>query len=156
MKKLFFTFALAVLALTASAVPAKPGLFSTLTLSDGTTVKAQLVGDEHGHYWLSADGRAYQQMDGMAYFSEVSLDAVKTKAQARRSQANARRAKLLEAPQRIGEVGNYIGKKKGIIILVNFSNVAFQKDNNNALYQRIANEKNFSYGDFKGSMYDYF
>ena len=156
MKKLFFTFALAVLALTASAVPAKPGLFRTLTLSDGTTVKAQLVGDEHGHYWLSADGRAYQQMDGMAYFSEISLDAVKTKAQARRSQANARRAKLLEASQRIGEVGNYIGKKKGIIILVNFSNVAFQKDNNNALYQRIANEKNFSYGDFKGSMYDYF
>ncbi len=156
MKKLFFTFALAVLALTASAVPAKPGLFRTLTLSDGTTVRAQLVGDEHGHYWLSADGRAYQQMDGMAYFSEVSLDAVKTKAQARRSQANARRAKRLEAPQRIGEVGNYIGKKKGIIILVNFSNVVFQKDNNNALYQRIANEKNFSYGDFKGSMYDYF
>ena len=156
MKKLFFTFALAVLALTASAVPAKPGLFRTLTLSDGTTVKAQLVGDEHGHYWLSADGRAYQQMDGMAYFSEVSLDAVKTKAQARRSQANARRAKRLEAPRRIGEVGNYIGTKKGIIILVNFSNVAFQKDNNNALYQRIANEKNFSYGDFKGSMYDYF
>ena len=156
MKKLIFTFALAVLALTVSAVPAKPGLFRTLTLSDGTTVKAQLVGDEHGHYWLSADGRAYQQMDGMAYFSEVSLDAVKTKAQARRSQANARRAKRLEAPRRIGEVGNYIGKKKGIIILVNFSNVAFQKDNNNALYQRIANEKNFSYGDFKGSMYDYF
>ena len=156
MKKLFFTFALAVLALTASAVPAKPGLFRTLTLSDGTTVKAQLIGDEHGHYWLSADGRAYQQMDGMAYFSEISLDAVKTRAQARRSQANARRAKRLEAPRRIGEVGNYIGKKKGIIILVNFSNVSFQKDNNNALYQRIANEKNFSYGDFKGSMYDYF
>ena len=156
MKKLFFTFALAVLALTASAVPAKPGLFRMLTLSDGTTVKAQLVGDEHGHYWLSADGRAYQQMDGMAYFSEVSIETVKAKAQARRSQANARRAKRLGTPQRIGEVGNYIGKKKGIIILVNFSNVAFQKDNNNALFQRIANEKNFSYGDFKGSMYDYF
>lgn len=156
MKKLFFTFALAVLALTASAVPAKPGLFRMLTLSDGTTVKAQLVGDEHGHYWLSADGRAYQQMDGMAYFSEVSIETVKAKAQARRSQANARRAKRLGTPQRIGEVGNYIGTKKGIIILVNFSNVAFQKDNNNALFQRIANEKNFSYGDFKGSMYDYF
>lgn len=156
MKKLIFTFALAVLALTASAVPAKPGLFRTLTLSDGTTVKAQLVGDEHGHYWLSADGRAYQQVDGMAYFSEVSIETLKVKAQARRSQANARRAKRLEAPRRIGEVGNYIGKKKGIIILVNFSNVAFQNDNDNALFQRIANEKDFSYGDFKGSMYDYF
>ena len=156
MKKLFVTFALAILALTASAVPAKPGQFRMLTLSDGTTVKAQLVGDEHGHYWLSADGRAYQQADGAAFFSEVSIETVKAKAQTRRSQANVRRAKRLAGPQRIGEIGNYTGKKKGIIILVNFSNVAFQKDNNNALFQRIANEKDFSYGDFKGSMYDYF
>ena len=85
MKKLFFTFALAVLALTASAVPAKPGLFRTLTLSDGTTVKAQLVGDEHGHYWLSADGRACQQMDGTTNFEEVDITVIQSKANARRA-----------------------------------------------------------------------
>lgn len=155
MKKLFLTLALTVMALTVSAIPAKPGIIRTLTLSDGTTVKAQLVGDEHGHYWLAQDGRAYQQQEGTAYFSEVSLSSVTTKAQARRSQSNARRTKRL-APRRVGEVGGITGKKKGIIILVNFGDVAFQKANNNALYQRIANEKNFSYGDFKGSMYDYF
>ena len=155
MKKLFLTLALTVMALTVSAIPAKPGIIRTLTLSDGTTVKAQLIGDEHGHYWLAQDGRAYQQQEGTAYFSEVSLSSVTTKAQARRSQSNARRTKRL-APRRVGDVGGITGKKKGIIILVNFSNVAFQEANNNALYQRIANEKNFSYGDFKGSMYDYF
>jgi len=155
MKKIFLTLALTVVALAVSAIPAKPGIIRTLTLSDGTTVKAQLVGDEHGHYWLAQDGRAYQQQDGTAYFSEVSLSSVTTKAQARRSQSNDRRTKRL-APRRVGEVGAITGKKKGIIILVNFSDVSFQKANNNALYQRIANEKNFSYGDFKGSMYDYF
>jgi len=155
MKKIFLTLALTVVALAVSAIPAKPGIIRTLTLSDGTTVKAQLVGDEHGHYWLTQDGRAYQQQEGTAYFSEVSLSSVTTKAQARRSQSNARRTKRL-APRRVGEVGGITGKKKGIIILVNFSNVAFQEANTNALYQRIANEKNFSYGDFKGSMYDYF
>ena len=155
MKKIFLTLALTVVALAVSAIPAKPGIIRTLTLSDGTTVKAQLVGDEHGHYWLTQDGRAYQQQEGTAYFSEVSLSSVTTKAQARRSQSNARRTKRL-APRRVGEVGAITGKKKGIIILVNFSNVAFQEANTNALYQRIANEKNFSYGDFKGSMYDYF
>ena len=155
MKKIFLTLALTVVALAVSAIPAKPGIIRTLTLSDGTTVKAQLVGDEHGHYWLAQDGRAYQQQEGTAYFSEVSLSSVTTKAQARRSQSNARRTKRL-APRRVGEVGAITGKKKGIIILVNFSDVSFQKANNNALYQRIANEKNFSYGDFKGSMYDYF
>ena len=155
MKKIFLTLALTVVALAVSAIPAKPGIIRTLTLSDGTTVKAQLIGDEHGHYWLTQDGRAYQQQEGTAYFSEVSLSSVTTKAQARRSQSNARRTKRL-APRRVGEVGAITGKKKGIIILVNFSDVSFQEANTNALYQRIANEKNFSYGDFKGSMYDYF
>ncbi len=155
MKKIFLTLALTVVALAVSAIPAKPRIIRTLTLSDGTTVKAQLIGDEHGHYWLAQDGRAYQQQEGTAYFSEVSLSSVTTKAQARRSQSNARRTKRL-APRRVGEVGAITGKKKGIIILVNFSDVSFQKANDNALYQRIANEKNFSYGDFKGSMYDYF
>ncbi len=155
MKKFIVSLALTLVALSVSAIPAKPRIIRTLTLSDGTTVKAQLIGDEHGHYWLAQDGRAYQQQEGTAYFSEVSLSSVTTKAQARRSQSNARRTKRL-APRRVGEVGAITGKKKGIIILVNFSDVSFQKANDNALYQRIANEKNFSYGDFKGSMYDYF
>lgn len=41
------------------AVPAKPGQTKSLTLTDGTTVVATLVGDEHGHYWAGADGKAY-------------------------------------------------------------------------------------------------
>lgn len=137
----------------ALAIPAKPGLTRKILLSDGTSITARLTGDEHAHYWLGDDGKAYTLTDDKA--QRIDVEAVKTRALARRSQANARRAKRL-APQKVGEIGNYIGQKKGIIILVNFSNVSFKSENNNALYQRIANEKNFSYGDFKGSMYDYF
>ena len=138
-----------------NAVPAKPGLTRLLTLTDGTTVKATLVGDEHGHYWLGADGQAYQASERADAFQLVDKADVTMRAQARRSFANQRRIRHL-APRRVGEVGAITGKKKGLIILVNFSNVAFQSANNNALYQRIANEKNFSYGKFKGSMSDYF
>ncbi len=137
----------------ALAIPAKPGLTRKIQLSDGTSITARLTGDEHAHYWLGDDGKAYILTDDKA--QQIDVEAVKTRALARRSQANARRAKRL-APQKVGEIGNYIGQKKGIIILVNFSNVSFKSENNNALYQRIANEKNFSYGNFKGSMYDYF
>lgn len=137
----------------ALAIPAKPGLTRKIQLSDGTSITARLTGDEHAHYWLGDDGKAYTLTDDKA--QQIDVEAVKTRALARRSQANARRAKRL-APQKVGEIGNYIGQKKGIIILVNFSNVSFKSENNNALYQRIANEKNFSYGNFKGSMYDYF
>ena len=38
--------ALLLVAVTASAVPAKPGLTRQLTLSNGSTVTATLVGDE--------------------------------------------------------------------------------------------------------------
>ena len=47
------------LAIAAFAIPAKPGLVRTLTLTNGQTIQARLVGDEHGHYWLGSDGNAY-------------------------------------------------------------------------------------------------
>ena len=142
------------------AVPAKPGLTRLLTLADGTTVNATLVGDEHGHFWKGADGKSYQLVPGIGNYQEVNSQDIVRKAQQRRAQANQRRTKRM-APQKIGEVGSISGQKKGLIILVNFSDVTFKNANNNALYQRIANEQNFTYTvnssySFKGSMYDYF
>ena len=142
------------LSLCSFAIPAKPGLKRQITLTDGTTVNATLVGDEHAHYWIGTDGNAYQTVSGDV-FHRIDLQVVKQRAAERRSAANKQRTHRL-APHKIGEVGSITGKKKGLIILVNFSDVAFQSANNNALYNRIANEKNFSYGKFKGSMYDYF
>lgn len=147
---LFFLFFSA----SAFAVPAKPGQKRLLTLADGTTVNAMLVGDEYAHYWLDAGGNAYMKMIDNAY-KRVDLEAVKQSAESRRSESNQRRMRRM-APRKVGEVGSLTGQKKGLIILVNFADVAFKPDNNNELYQRIANEKNFSYGNFKGSMYDYF
>ena len=142
------------LAVAIYAVPAKPGQVRTITLTNGTTVKAHLVGDEYGHFWLAENGKAYLENENGTY-SEVSTDNVTQKANTRRSAANAQRAKRL-APHKVGEVGNYTGKKKGIIILVNFTDKKFATGNNQALYERIANKENFSEGNFKGSMYDYF
>ena len=138
----------------AMAIPAKPGLTRNIQLSDGTTISARLVGDEHGHFWLGNDGKTYiVGSEGIA--TAVDSETIKSKASVRRQQSNARRAKRL-APRKVGDVGSITGQKKGLIILVNFSNVSFKSADNNALYQRIANEANFSYGSFKGSMYDYF
>lgn len=142
-------------AVLAFAVPAKPGLTRLLTLSNGSTVMATLVGDEHGHYWQGTDGKNYQLISGTTTYQEVNSQEVIQRAQQRRAQANQRRVRRM-APQRVGDVGSITGKKKGLIILVNFTDVSFKASNNNALYKRIANEQNFSYGNFKGSMYDYF
>ena len=39
---------MAMMAISMCAIPATPGLTRTITLSDGTTMTARLVGDEHG------------------------------------------------------------------------------------------------------------
>ena len=139
--------------LPCNAIPAKPGLIRTLTLQDGTTVKAQLVGDEHGHYWLAENGAAYQQVEGSDVFHQINLEEAIAKAKVRRAQANAQFAKRL-SPQKVGEVGNYTGQKKGIIILVNFSKTSWSTKAD--YFNRVVNEVNFSDGNFVGSMYDYF
>ena len=147
--------ALLLVAVTASAVPAKPGLTRQLTLSNGSTVTATLVGDEFGHFWKGADGKSYQAVAGTEIYEEVNGQEIIEKAKQQRAQANSRRAQRL-ASHRVGEIKPVIGAKKGLIILVNFQDVEFQPENNKAFYERIANEKNFSEGNFKGSMYDYF
>ena len=153
MKKMFFVLSLVAMALTATAVPAKRGVWKTLTLADGTEVKAQLVGDEHGHYWKAADGKAYVKAAGAAFYEEADASALEQKARVRRGQVNAQRVKRLAARRK---AASYTGKKKGLILLVNFSDMQFKSEDNNALYQRIANEEGFSEGNFKGSMCDYF
>ena len=138
------------------AIPAKRGLWKTLKLQDGTEVRAMLVGDEHGHFWRAADGQAYAKQAGTSYYRAVDAKQIAAKAKVRRQQVNAKRAKRLRAARRMGDLGNYTGKKRGIIILVNFQDKQFQKTHNNELFNRIANEEGYSSGSFKGSMTDYF
>lgn len=138
------------------AVPAKPGLMRLLTLSDGTTIHARLVGDEHGHYWLGDDGKAYQSF-GETY-QLVDRETISANANQRRQEANQRRARRLAQGRRnVGAVGNYEGEKKGLIILVNFQDVAFGVEHTRNRYDGIANVKNFNDNwRFEGSVRDYF
>ena len=162
MKKIFISLALAVLALTASAVPAKPGLFRTLTLSDGTTVRAQLVGDEHGHYWLSADGRAYQQMDGTTYFEEVDITVIQSKANARR--AIRRKVCYASTSDGLGRYNtpglgalNSIGEYTIPVIMVQFSDKKFLSTTTVEKMNRFYNEQDYhDESGCVGSVRDYF
>ena len=118
------------------------------------------MGDEYGHFWLADNGNAYVQVADYDYFTPVDAEAVKRQAQVRRSAANAHRAQRLpgvkQHGRRVGQVGSYFGAKKALVILVNFTDTKFKADNDSALYDRIANEKDFKEGRFVGSMYDYF
>ena len=141
--------------IVAGAVPAKPGQRRVLELADGLKVTAMLVGDEFCHYWLAEDGTAYRAEGD--YFIPVDRKAIEKKASARRAASNRNREARL-APMRgdSRKESGIIGQKKGLIILVNFKDSKFKSGHDNALYQKIANEKDFTEDKFKGSVYDYF
>lgn len=152
MKKMMTLLSLMVVAMTMMAVPAKRGLWKTLTLQDGTEVKAMLVGDEHGHFWRAENGKAYLEQEGTTYFKAIDDKQLVAKAKARRQQANAKRAM-----RRIfGHPSTIVGQKKAIMLLVNFNDKSFKPANDSILFTRIANEEGFSEGKFVGSMKDYF
>lgn len=142
-------------AITVSAIPAKPGLKRIITLANGTQVEARLVGDEFIHYWLADDGKAYLENSTTGRFETVSTATLKVQAEQKRMAANQQRGKRMAARRAAG-TSSFTGQKKGLIILVNFSDVQMKPANNQALWNRVANEVNFSYGKFKGSMRDYF
>ncbi len=146
-------FTMLMMAMVTFAVPAKPGLTRMLTLSDGRTVSAVLVGDEHGHFWRGADGKSYHLIAGTDTYQEVDGQEIIQKAKQRRAQANQRRMKRM-APQKIGSVGSITGDKKGLIILVNFKDKSFTASQND--FYKLANQVNYISGNYKGSMYDYF
>ena len=158
MKKLLFFLSLCMLTVAVTAVPARKGLWKTITLSDGTSVKAHLVGDEFGHCWIAADGQRYVAV-GNSFQQETA--EVRQLASSRRALAQKRRAARLPRPSANGlrrAPASHLGKKKGLILLVNFSDVKFKSAHNKALYENIANTPGFtdSQKGFVGSVADYF
>lgn len=141
-----------IVTMAVMAIPAKRGLWKTLTLSNGTEVRAQLVGDEHGHFWRAVDGQAYVEETGTAYYKVADAKQIAAKAKARRQQLNAKRVQR----RTFGHPTTITGKKKAIMILVNFNDKVYQEGHDNALFQKIANQENYNEGKFKGSMADYF
>ncbi|SFW22004.1 M6 family metalloprotease domain-containing protein [Prevotellaceae bacterium HUN156] len=152
MKKFFVTMLLMATTMTMMAVPAKKGVWKTLKLQDGTEVKAQLVGDEHGHFWVAEDGKAYAAQGNTKIYKQIEKNTVIERAKVRRAKVNAKRVQK----RTFGHPTTILGDKKAIILLVNFQDKSFKTNHNNAFYQRIANEEGFSEGNFKGSMADYF
>lgn len=155
MKKLFITLSFILTTLSLSAIPAKRGQWQTLTLTDGTEVRAQLVGDEHLHFWQTEDGHRYTiQADGTA--TEADMEQMRQHARSRRSGKTT--STRLRSPHRvsIGDKTHYTGQKKGIVILMQFTNTKFKTANDQAKYNDILNKENYVTGSFKGSVADYF
>ena len=186
MKRLF-TFCLA--SLFASSLFAIPALsvWRSVRQADGTTIRLKLVGDEHFHYAVTDDGIPVLSHDGSYYYAHIRsghLVASDVLAHARdqrkdheeRFAASLNDVEALNAKmrsqsmQKIGTRANVVtGKKKGLVILVQFSNQHFANPSDvltlgsgetdvKTLYSDMLNKD--SYTDTKsgaiGSVHNYF
>lgn len=186
MKRLF-TFCLA--SLFASSLFAIPALsvWRSVRQADGTTIRLKLVGDEHFHYAVTDDGIPVLSHDGNYYYAHIRsgyLVASDVLAHARdqrkdheeRFAASLNDVEALNAKmrsqsmQKIGTRANVVtGKKKGLVILVQFSNQRFANPSDvltlgsgetdvKTLYSDMLNKD--GYTDTKsgaiGSVHDYF
>lgn len=138
------------------AIPAKRGLWNNLILADGSQVKAQLIGDEHMHYWMAEDGKQYvAEGDIFVPADTERMESLTAKALSRRAAMQAGNSKRMRKVT-MGAKTHYTGKKKGLVILVEFSDKSFAMANNLTRYKRILNEEGYNEGNFRGSVSDYF
>lgn len=153
-QRIFILNALLCLVLSVWAVPAKRGVWCSLSLVDGTEVKAQLVGDEFLHYYVSEDGTKYVQDESTGLYRKMTDEVTaQRRAAVRRAQAQGRQKRMLRKAQASNV---FQGTKKGLVILAEFTNSKFKSGHDLALYRRIANEVNYSDNNFRGSIKDYF
>lgn len=156
MRKMILTASIALMALAASAVPAKRGLWRNVQLADGGTARVQLVGDEHIHFYVSEDGTRYSLDSATGLYSPMS-DAQMS---AKTSRAAARRKVIGNKmrPRRVGTIDKNVfqGTKKAIVILAQYTDKKFGADNSLDLYKKAINGINYKDGDFRGSVRDYF
>lgn len=162
MKKLSITLLLFAMSAMTFAVPARRGLSKTVTLADGTKVKVELRGDEHGHYWQSADGVRYVASETKGIYKVADMEAIRRNASARRKTMSAVRAKKMAKAAKTSGAAKaspaYTGTKKGLLILAQFPDKKFESSHDLALYKQIVNGQNYSDASlgFRGSVRDYF
>ena len=153
---MILTASIALMALAASAVPAKRGLWRNVQLAGGGTARVQLVGDEHMHFYVSEDGTRYSLDSATGLYSPMS-DAQMS---AKTSRAAARRKVIGNKmrPRRVGTIDKSVfqGTKKAIVILAQYTDKKFTADNSLDLYKKAINGINYKDGDFRGSVRDYF
>lgn len=165
MKHYLLTILLSLFATITFAVPARQVKFTHIQ-KDGTTLTLQNVGDETLHYYINiATGeKMYRGADGdfhalkQTVLADMQTMAIQRRQQnaERRSMRMAKMSNSANSPARVGAVGGMTGQKKGIVILVNFSDKSFNSTHNQTLFDDMFNKEGFNQFNHIGSVHDYF
>lgn len=180
-KKSFTLIAMMLISISAMAVPAK-SQWQEITLANGTSITVKLVGDEYGHWYIDKDGKALTIENGVAsYLTENKLAEKQTLRYERMAKANESRMARFEKNMRltpdmtlrdlslttplsstnglhraVTDVRKPLsGKHKGIVILVEFSDLSFTAGSQK-VYDDMFNMVGYKDNNHIGSLHDYF
>ncbi len=157
-------------AVTCLGVPAKPGLRSAVQ-PDGSIITYRLVGDEHFHYYMTADSILLTQADdGSFSYADRSLRSTGVPASdlnrrlpltAARADELVIRPSLRRSARRTPEdmlttTFPSTGPPRALVVLVQYADVKFTIPDPKAHYERLLNQPGFSDNGAVGSARDYF
>ena len=171
--------AMVMMATAAYAVPARPNMWRKIKLNDGTECFAMLRGDEHYSYLADREGNGYRNLGNGTYerMSVADLAELENGPKSIRAKVRAFAQQQLEAEVAKGlrksprkaqgiptDLSKFQGKKHGLVILVEFSDVKFSTTfpaqfgctSTQQLYDKIINTRNLDMEPFYGSVKDYF
>ncbi len=163
MRRLILFCSALCVAASSWAIPAKR-VVKTVQQPDGTTVSIVLRGDETFHFYTTLEGTPIRQAaDG--YWVEDTRD-VTTLWQNAAAKHNLHRQRLAEKTRqraaarrvatRAGEPTEPGGTKKGLLILVNFTDVKMKATSTQEVFNQMLNGQGQPYGSNHGSVREYF
>lgn|SRR5574344_597633 len=178
MKRIITAMALLTVVLCVDAVNAKK-MWITVKQGDSTEVELMLRGNEHFHYFMTRDSLPVlkNEADGSYYYANsygygmsrtaqmVHEIGVRTLPETRVASEVATTVSVASATPMMTNTrskstelkSSYLGSKKGLVILTQFSDTKFSLfSNSKVTYDSVLNCKNYHSGDFIGSVYDYF
>ena len=161
MKRFLLLVVSAWVALSLQAVPAESVPF-VVTQPDGSVLTLTMVGDEFLHYFVTPDGEAmrYDEVSGFYVpYCDGQLASLHDKSLLRKRHINRKRVSR-QAVRRVRALPSdnafspFTGSKKGLVILVNFSDVPMTCPQSE-IFDQFNLEGYNKYGHI-GSVHDYF
>lgn len=153
------------------AVPADPTP-KKVTLPDGTTLTIRLHGDEFLHWTTVGNKLVEQGSDGYYYYASFNSDGSKSISTQRVTQNSAVTmstapiqpplSAIMAAQSKHAErnaVQNSdmsLGKKKFLVLLIEFSDLFFTVENANQAFYNLLNQEGYSANEGTGSSRDYY
>lgn len=156
-----------VLSQSAGAIPVKPGVWRTLTLADGTTIRAEARGSEHGSWWEDAEGQCYiLQYGEYVKIERETLKGYFEQAHQRRRASGGHRVLGTATEDGLGQLGQNSwgavpsnGEWDIPVLMVEFTDAKFKPEHTMQLIQDYLTKEGFTYSknsNSRGSIRDFF